>query len=153
MTKLIADKDYKTGDVIETEGLKEYVKQSRYWKPSTDDEFYYLDHGHTQYGFGVSQKTAEYLIRTHNCFRTREEVEAYKEVLEIEVELLELADWDGEGDSRYLIIDEPLGLTTAGASEGFYFGKAARFRSEKSAVAAIAQVGEERVKKYLLYRW
>lgn len=147
-------KDLKAGDLIDVnlgEGITEEVKNVGKWQPKPGETYWYI--GAKGYVFNTpyeGDETDRWRF-TGNCFQTEKQAQDWKEYITIKHELEMLSDWDGERDYVVLSFDQYINRI----KPIHYINMMAdiiKYKSRKSAEAALDQVGEVRVRKYLFYR-
>lgn len=140
----------------ELKGLKEY--KPKRWKPKDHEKYYFFDNYYgVENHYWINDLTDNYLHTTHNCFKTKEEAEAYGCNLETKRLLMVFADehnedidWKDYNQFKYSIYynyeyDKLNVMSTDSIRK-----KDIYFSSEEIAEQAIEEIGEERIKKYLL---
>jgi hypothetical protein len=139
-------------DWLIEEGYIEKVKNKR-WRAEVNGEYWYLDpEGAVAKTFEKVWGIDKWKYITGNYFKTEEEAEEYKEAIETESELRELADWEDEECYFKLILAmNQIGFWVYPTDQ--IMARDIRFQSEESARQAVEKVGEERVKKYLSYKF
>lgn len=140
-------------------------KQDKRWRANRYENYWYV----TDCGIAITEEdirtansaTDNYRYDTHNYFQTEEEAQEYARVLETERQLKRFADehndkidWeDFKQDKWYLYYSyRDLKISAAVAM----YTKEARviyFSSEEIARQAIDEIGEEKIKEYLIYEW
>ena len=141
----------------EIEALKkvEIEEDSGRWKPNAGDKYYYVS------GTGIvyDNTWAEWIEDRNcysigNCFKTYEEADFAIQKLKVIAELKEFAEprdaeWDGV--EKHWFIGYDYGTPRLYTDNRMTYRHAElHFASEEDANAAIAKVGEERIKKYYL---
>lgn len=131
----------------------EEVKESKRWRAEKGGQYFYINsEGDIDMSAENSNCFHNWRYKSGNCFQTVEQANEHLEILEIENQLRELADWDGRRKSRYIIFcdyesDVKILCTGVNCGERYYF------QSEESAQAAIDKIGEDRLIKYFNYKW
>lgn len=140
--------------------LKEELNkpESKVWKPKLNDIYYTI----LNYGIISSSKWNDDAIDNiryaiGNCFRTQEEAEFEVERLRVTAELKRFAeehnepiDWNNSKQSKYYIA---FGADDSSICYGFAIlvkRNDIYFSSKELAQQAVAEIGEERIKKYYL---
>lgn len=148
--------DLKAGTEMPEEFAKQFPelveKKNKRWRAVKGKGYYYVDRpGRIGYKFDDYAPEDDWRYKTGNYFQTREQAEERVEMLEIEAELMELSDWEsGEVYVLFLRSDGVVDWTSTTNFDGLRYG----FEAEHSAAtAAVKKIGEERIKKYLSYKF
>ncbi len=141
----------------EIEALKkvEIEEDSRRWEPNYDDEYYYVEgRGYVETDTWQDWNVDIGRYNIGNCFKTHEEAEFMIEKLRVLAELKEFAeprDAEWDGINKHWFIGYDYGTSRLYTDNRMTYRHAElHFASEGDARAAIAKVGEERIKKYYL---
>lgn len=122
------------------------------WKPSHGEKYFYVSpSGDIRIFHSAGDSIERGCISTGNYYRTEAEATLARDNLITHEELSRLADWDGTGD-YYIIVSHKDDGIKAGWCNGkiLYRYDEPRFASKESAQAAIEQIGEARLRKYLV---
>ena len=143
----------------ELEELKEKLNQENVTKRERYEEYWFLDCGDFESDYDEYSEIDDYRYSVGNYFKTKEQVENYKEKLLIEQELRDIArelnkgeeiDWNDNDQKKYYLyycyIEEGISRTFdfLGKGQGIIY-----CLDENFMTIAIKRIGEERLTKYL----
>lgn len=144
-----------TKEQMEQLGIE--IKENKRWRASSGYGYWFVNADNladwAQEGYDAYDDFRYY---SHNYFQTREEAEIYARVLETEMLLKKYAD-EHNGEFGYFKCcitkrqyEEPSVICVL---IDRCSGRNIWFSTEKIALDAIKEIGEERIKEYLTYEW
>lgn len=157
MSTITIDLDNLTAEEQET--VKRLAEKKKpYWVPEKGETYFLID----EYGFTADTRNDKlngdnFAISIGNCFRTREEAEEAVTRLRMQTKWKRLSleageadnPWDGKHKHYYAYWDSYEKKIGNDYNSGLIDGLI-HFPSEESLKAAIAEIGKENVKKYIL---
>lgn len=140
---------------------KSQEKKSRVWKPSDCELYWSMDSSLVFNSRWYDCEIDKERYECGNCFRTREEAEEELTRRQMLTKWKRLSIEAGEDENKwkhrengwpkhwYVFFDEFEKVINCGANDG-YHSESTYFPSKQSLLAAISELGEENVKKYIL---
>lgn len=140
----------------------EIEKENKRWRSKDGDIYWFVgSNGGPNWSYEINRDSDSFRYDTHNYFQTEEEARRYASVLETERQLKKFADehngdidWSNANQekwnlcyyySRYEV--SPIRCCRVKEARVIYFS------SEEIAEQAINEIGEEKIKEYLTYKW
>lgn len=139
------------------------INKPKRWRAKRADWYWCVGpdgHIHSYRDFFAENDNFNY--DTRNYFRTETDAQEYAKVLETRRQLMKFADehndspidWNDEASKKYsFVYDNELSKPFINRSITFRIPTSVYFSSERIAEQALAQIGEDKITKYLLYEW
>lgn len=133
------------------------VEEKKRWRADGHTKYWFLDsQNRTDADMELRQREDDFRYYSHNYFQTKEEADTYARVLETEMLLKKYADeHNGEfGKYKYEFYTNEIGSVLVGnISDSYIYSRTIWFSSNDIASNAIKEIGEDRIREYLIYEW
>lgn len=145
-----------TKEQMEQLGIE--AKRDKRWRADGHTRYWFLDsQNRIDTDMELRQREDDFRYYSHNYFQTKEEAETYARVLETEMLLKRYADeHNGEfGEYKYEFYTNGIigSVLVGNVSDSYIYSRTIWFSSNDIALNAVKEIGEERIKDYLIYEW
>lgn len=133
------------------------IKKSNKWKPEIDEIYCYVNsNGNIDWAYWYNDEVDNWRYLTNNVFKTEKEAEEYRKKIEIQTQFRNYVeehndelDWENDNQEKcYIYIHNniiDIGCDWTCKTQGIIYAS-----SEQILRDAIAEIGEENIKKYIL---